>query len=61
VKHQSDSVGLKCSRGGTDRVVVAAAEPRIVSLERDGAIMRADIDTGSDDTAQSERFLTLQF
>jgi hypothetical protein len=61
VKHDSDSVGLRCSRGGTDRVVVGAAEPRLVSLERDGGVMRTDIDAASDDTSGAERFVTLQF
>ena len=61
VNHQSDSVGLKCSRGGTDRIVVNAAEPRLVTLERDGATMAASIATDSDLSQTADRFVTLQF
>jgi hypothetical protein len=61
VKHQSDSIGLKCSRGGTDRVVVSAAEPRLVTLERDGATMAASVATASDLSDTADRFVTLQF
>ena len=61
VTHAPSSLGIRCTRGTTDRVVVAAAEPRIVALERDGAVMSADIDTTAEDTAESGRVLTLQF
>jgi hypothetical protein len=61
VKHQSDSIGLKCSRGGTDRVVISAAEPRLVTLERDGATMSAAVAADSDVGDTTDRFVTLQF
>jgi hypothetical protein len=61
VKHQADSIGLKCSRGATDRVVITAAEPRLVTLERDGATMAASVATDSDVSQSADRFVTLQF
>ena len=61
VNHQSDSIGLKCTRGSTDRVVVSAAEPRLVTLEREGATMAASVSTDSDVSQTADRFVTLQF
>lgn len=58
----SGSVGVRCTRGTTDRVLVAATAPRIVMLERDGATMRTSIRSGSRSTeAETDRFVTLQF
>jgi hypothetical protein len=61
VTHEPSAIGIRCTRGTTDRVVVATPEPRIVALERDGAVMSADIDTVADGTVESEHVLTLQF
>ena len=61
VNHQADTLGLKCTRGGTDRIVVSAAEPRLVTLERDGATMAASVSTDSDVSQTADRFVTLQF
>ena len=58
----SGSVGVRCTRGTTDRVLVAAATPRIVTLERDGATMRTSIQSAhASSAAETDRFVTLQF
>ena len=58
----SGSVGVRCTRGTTDRVLVAATAPRIVMLERDGATMRTSIQSARRSTAaETDCFVTLQF
>ena len=57
----SGSVGVSCTRGALDRIVVTVSEPRVVPLERDGATMRTLIDAGAADVRAAERFVTLQF
>lgn len=55
------AVDVRCTRGGTDRVVVAAAQPKLVSLEPDGRALGASIDPGQLEETRDGALLTLQF
>lgn len=57
----SGKVGVRCTRGAADRVLVSSAEPRVVTLQREGAQVKAVVDADARSDATGERFLTLQF
>jgi hypothetical protein len=57
----SGSLGVRCTRGAADRVVVADAQPRVVMLERDGTTMAALVEADGGEAPSAERVVTLQF
>jgi len=57
----SGSLGVRCTRGAADRVVVADSQPRVVMLERQGTTMTALVEADGGGAPAAERFVTLQF
>jgi hypothetical protein len=59
----SGAIGVRCARGAADRVLIADAEPRVVTLTRDASrVVSTELQSdGTQGASSSERFVTLQF
>jgi hypothetical protein len=62
-QHEGRTLGVRCTRGSADRVLVAAPHPRLVTLLRDGSRLRDDVPVpdGEGHRPTGDAVITIQF